>query len=440
MIILVSNAGSTSLKFKLFDMPAETVLCEGRVERVGSAGGAVYHYKNPGRGIAFKEEKQDIPGYSRGIRRFLDSLRHSETGPLKAAGSGVIGLEDIAAVGFKTVLARGFYGVHLLDEAVLQAMEDYRFVAPVHNGAYLEAIARFREQLPGARMVGVFETAFHATIPAERRIYALPYEWYEKYGVQRMGYHGASHSYVARTITGMAAGMDAAGTDAAGTDAAGRSAARRIISCHLGGSCSICAILDGKSVDNSFGFSLQAGTPHANRAGDLDPYIVLYLLHEGMSMEELLEGLEKKGGMMGISGISGDMRDLEEAARGGHKRAKLALDIFVNAVQRYIGQYYVELGGLDALVFTGGIGENSPLLRRRICESVQSLGIELDDEANDMDVNDMDATGMDAAGMDAAGRGDRLISSAASKAAVWVIPANEELGVARESFKLLHRS
>jgi acetate kinase len=260
-------------------------------------------------------------------------------------------------------------------------------------------------------MVGVFETAFHATIPPERRIYALPYEWYEKYGIRRMGYHGASHAYIARTM----AGMDAAGT-----------AARRIISCHLGGSCSICAILDGKSVDNSFGFSLQAGVPHANRSGDLDPYIALYLLHEGMSMEELLEGLEKNGGMMGISGLSNDMRDLEEAARRGHQRAQLALDIFVNAVQRYIGQYYVELGGLDALVFTGGIGENSPLLRERICESVQSLGIELDGEANagGMDVNDI-------------GAGGKLISSAASAAAVWVIAANEELGVARESYKLL---
>jgi acetate kinase len=434
MIILVSNAGSTSLKFKLFDMPAETVLCEGRVERVGSAGGAVYHYKNPGRGIALKEENQHIPDYSRGIRRFLDSLRSGETGPA-AARTGGFCLEDIAAVGFKTVLARGFYGVHLLDEAVLKAMEDYRFVAPVHNGAYLEAIARFREQLPGAHLVGVFETAFHAVIPPERRIYAVPYEWYEQYGVRRMGYHGASHSFIARTV----AALHANGTDTG--------AARRIISCHLGGSSSICAILDGKSVDNSFGFSLQAGVPHANRTGDLDPYIVLYLLHQGMSMEELLEGLEKNGGMMGISGLSNDMRDLEAAAAAGHGRAKLALDIFVNAVQRYIGQYYVELGGLDALVFTGGIGENSPLLRKRICESVQSLGIYLDEEANGADAaawpprraahDNAPECATFRIGTDAAGTGSRLISSAASKAAVWVIPANEELGVARETYKLL---
>jgi acetate kinase len=252
--------------------------------------------------------------------------------------------------------------------------------------------------------VGVFETAFHTTIPAERRIYALPYEWYEKYGIQRMGYHGASHAYIARTMTSLQAAKNPGEPG-------------RIISCHLGGSCSVCAILDGKSVDNSFGFSLQAGVPHANRVGDLDPYIALYLLHMGMTMEELLEGLEKNGGMRGISGISGDMRDLEEAAAGS-PRAALALDIFTNAVQRYIGQYFVELGGLDRLVFTGGIGENSPLLRSRICESVGSLGIALDAEAN-------------------AGKGDRLISSAESKVEVWVIAANEELGVARETYALL---
>jgi acetate kinase len=224
-----------------------------------------------------------------------------------------------------------------------------------------------------------------------------------------MGYHGANHSYIAQTLADRHEGV----------------MPRRVISCHLGGSCSICAILDGKSVDNSFGFSLQTGVLHANRVGDLDPYIVLYLLHLGMSMEELLEGLEKNGGMMGLSGFSNDMRDLEEAAfgEGAHtadrqKRARLALEVFVTAVQRYIGQYYVELGGLDRLVFTGGIGENSSILRGRICESVQSLGISIDGEAN-------------------TSTGDRLISSEESKVQVWVIAANEELGVVRETYKLV---
>jgi acetate kinase len=415
MLILVSNAGSTSLKFKLFDMPGETVLCESRVERVGSADEAIYHYKNPGRGIVRKEEHQNIPDYTAGIRRFFESLLDtdegvrlaSDTGAASSGVSDTLRLEDIAAVGFKTVLAKGFYGVHLLTGEVMQAMEEYLFVAPVHNRVYIDVIKRFEEQLPWAKRVGVFETAFHTTIPLERQLYAIPYEWYEKYGVRRMGYHSANHSYIARTLT----------------DRHGGRTPRRIISCHLGGSCSICAILDGKSVDNSFGFSLQAGIPHNNRTGDLDPYIVLYLLHLGMSMEELLAGLEKNGGLLGLSGISNDARDLEtaaaaEAVSGITGRAALALDVFVNAVQRYIGQYYVELGGLDALVFTAGIGENSPLLRGRICESVQSLGIKLDGQANET------------------GRGDRLISAPDSGAEVWVIAANEELGVARETYKL----
>jgi acetate kinase len=296
-------------------------------------------------------------------------------------------------------------------------MEDSLFIAPIHNAAYLEAIARFKEELPWALLVGVFETAFHRTIPLERRLYALPYEWYEKYGLQRLGYHSASHSYIARTVAASPEGASPG----------------RIISCHLGGSCSISAILDGKSVDNSFGFSLQTGVPHANRAGDIDPYILLYLLHEGLEMEEILEGFERKGGMMGLSGFSNDMRDLEEAASGGagadpaggeppgrSERAALALDVFVTAVQRYIGQYFVELGGLDVLAFTGGIGENSPLLRGRICASVQSLGVELDGKANEE------------------GKGDRIISSPSSKVQIRVIAANEELGVARETYKLLN--
>jgi acetate kinase len=415
MTVLVCNAGSTSLKFKLFDMPAETVLCESRIERVGSTTEAVYHYRNPGKNIAYKKPGLSIPGYTAGIERFFTSLLDKDEGVVLAAGSP-LQLEDIAAVGFKTVLAKGFYGVHRLTGEVMKAMEEYLFVAPVHNRVYIDVVELFARLLPRSERVGVFETAFHTTIPLERRLYAIPYEWYERYGVQRLGYHSASHSYIAQTMAELHGGQ----------------VPRRIISCHLGGSCSISAILDGKSADNSFGFSLQAGIPHNNRVGDLDPYVMLYLLHRGMSMEELHAGLEKSGGMKGLSGLSNDMRDLEEAVYGtGRKtdtenknaaadgRAKLALDVFVTAVQRYIGQYYVELGGLDALVFTAGIGENSPILRGQVCESAAALGIVLDREANE------------------SGKGDRLISAGDSKAEVWVITANEELGVARETYKLL---
>jgi acetate kinase len=420
MLILICNAGSTSLKFKLFDMPAETALCEARVERVGSAGETIYHYRNPGRNIAYKKEGLSVPGYTEGIERFFESLLdrdegvilNGKTGPGEPAAHRTVGLRDIAAAGFKTVLAKGFYGVHRLTDEVITAMEEYLFVAPVHNRAYIDVVRLFARLLPHAERVGVFETAFHTTIPLERRLYGIPYEWYEQYGVQRLGYHSASHSYIARTMAELHGSLP-----------------RRIISCHLGGSCSINAILDGKSVDNSFGFSLQAGVPHNNRVGDLDPYILLYLLHRGVSMEELHRGLEKNGGMKGLSGLSNDMRDLEEAVYGKDGtanlagtagRAKLALDVFVTAVQRYIGQYYVELGGLDTLVFTAGIGENSPILRSLICESAAAaLGLVLDREANESE------------------KGDRLISAPGSKVEVWVIAANEELGVARETYKLI---
>ena len=214
-------------------------------------------------------------------------------------------------------------------------------VAPAHNSCYLEAIAAFRALLPGVRQVGVFETAFHQTIPLARCLYPIPYEWYERYGIMKMGYHGASHGYIARKLSGY----------------------RRVISCHLGGSGSICAILDGKSVDKSFGFSLQAGIPHASRTGDMDVYVIPFLLNQGLSLEEIFEGLGKNGGLRGISGTSGDMRDIEAAIQSGSDRAALAIDVMAESILRYIGAYIVELGGLDALAFTGGIGENSAHLR-----------------------------------------------------------------------------
>ena len=271
MKILVSNVGSTSLKFKLYDMPSERVLCEAKVERVGSDHDAIYTYKDDAR--SEKREGCSVPGYTEGIRLFLADM------------AGVAEAGNISAVGFKTVLAKGYYGVHELTDEVLAAMREWLFVAPAHNGPYLEAIGCFREVMPWAKLVGVFETAFHTTIPPERTLFAVPYEWYEKYGVKRMGYHGASHSYVADTLTARFGGTG------------------RTVSCHLGGSCSLCAIEDGRSVDTSFGFSLQTGVMHANRTGDLDPYVLPFLLNQGMSMDEALDGLAKRGGLLGVSGV-----------------------------------------------------------------------------------------------------------------------------------------
>ena len=274
-------------------------------------------------------------------------------------------------------------------------MRAYLSVAPAHNSCYLEAIAAFRRLLPGVRQVGVFETAFHQTIPLARRIYPIPYEWYERYGVMKMGYHGASHGYIARRLSGY----------------------RRVISCHLGGSGSICAILDGKSVDNSFGFSLQAGIPHASRTGDMDVYIVPFLLDQGLSMEEIFDGLGKNGGLRGISGTSGDMRDIEEAVRNGSERAALAIDVMAESILRYIGAYIVELGGLDALAFTGGIGENSVRLREKIANGLSFMGARIDERQN------------------ASESGERRISADNSTISIFVIPANEERVVVEETYK-----
>ena len=388
MKILVSNVGSTSLKFKLYDMPSEAVLCEAKVERVGSDHDAIYSYKDANRDE--KREGCSVPGYTEGIRLFLTDM------------SGVCGEGEIAAVGFKTVLAKGYYGIHELTDEVIAAMREYLFVAPAHNGPYLEAIGCFREIMPGARLVGVFETAFHTTIPPERTLYSLPYEWYERYGIKRMGYHGASHSYVADTLKSRYGSTD------------------RSVSCHLGGSCSLCAIEDGRSVDTSFGFSLQTGVMHANRAGDIDSYIVPYLLNEGISMDEILYGLSKNGGLLGVSGVSNDLRMVQAAADEGNERAKLAVDMFVNQIVKYAGAFTAELGGLDNLVFTGGIGENSVAVRERVCSALSFLGLELDSSANN-----------------APNSGVREISSPNSRVRALVIPANEELGIARRSYELI---
>lgn len=389
MKVLAANVGSTSLKFKLFEMPEETALCEAKIERVGSRDKAIFAYGSLVTGKHYRLEGQCIPDYTTGIRMFLEALVSGEYGVIKSVG-------EIDRIGFKTVLSKGFYGVHELTDAVMDGMRDYLFVAPVHNAAYLEAIGQFNNLLPDVPKIGVFETAFHTTIPIERRIYGVPYEWYEKYGLMRMGYHGASHGYIAQ-------------------ESCAYGKAGRVISCHLGGSCSVCAIQDGRSVDTSFGFSLQSGLIHANRTGDADPYMIPFLQSEGLSAEEIEDGLSKHGGLLGISGVSNDMRDLQSAAESGNERARLAVDAFVSGIIKQIGAFYAELGGLDQLVFTGGIGEHSAFVRNAVCSQLRHLGIELDEEKN------------------SASESVGVVSAAGSAVLVTVVPANEELGVARET-------
>lgn len=382
MRILVCNAGSTSLKFKLYDFPSEKKIAWGRIERVGSADASAYSFGDEnGRNV--QDDRTPVPTYEAGIERFLSDLG---------------GVDRVDAVGFKATISKGYPGVHVIDENVIRGMRDELAIAPVHNRAYLGAIEAFRRVAPGAVPVAAFETAFHQTVPMHRRIYGVPYEWYEKYGVIRMGYHGASHSYVAEKLK----------------------AYPRVISCHLGGSSSVCAIRDGKSVDTSFGLSLQAGVTHVNRAGDVDAYIMPYLISKGVPYEEIVRGLDKNGGLGGISGLSGDMRDLRAAAKAGNERARLAIDVFVSDVTRYIGAFAAEMGGLDALSFTAGIGENDAETRGEICETLGFMGITLDNEKNR--------------------KNEERIDSVSARVPVFVIPADEEIVVARKTYDTIRES
>ncbi len=389
MLILVCNVGSTSLKYKLFNMPDSNIMVEGKVERVGSLDKARFSYRNNINGHQEDMTGLNVPSYTEGINLFLKYLIDPEKGVIN-------GVDELEAIGFKTVIANGYYGIHELTDEVISAMEEYISVAPAHNPPYIEAVRKFREILPGKLLVGVFETAFHTTIPLERKMYALPYEWYEQYGIQRLGFHGASHSYIARQITACSGEI------------------YKLISCHLGGSSSLCAIKDGKSVDTSFGFSLQTGIPHANRAGDMDVYIVPYLMDRGLTLDEIFKGIDKRGGLLGISGISNDLRDVEEAAAAGHERAKLAIDVFCESIVKYIGAFYAVLGGLDYLTFTGGIGENSTIVRQKVCSRLMHLGIQLDEAAN------------------SGGMKVREVSSVNSQVKVCIIPTNEEIGIAQD--------
>ena len=390
MKILICNAGSTSLKFKLYDMPSERVLARGHIERVGSRDDAVCKYYAGD--YALELTGQDIPDYQSGIRCFLDCLT-------RGGGAVISDVNEIERVGYKATLSKGHYGVHELMDEVLAGMADWISLAPLHNRVYLDVIRAMREVIPTARSVGAFETGFHRTIPLERRIFGLPYEWYEKYGVERLGYHGASHGHVADVLNAERAHY-------------------RAISCHLGGSCSVCAIEDGRSVDTSFGMSLESGLIHANRVGDLDPGMIWFLREQGLSDAEIREGFTKTGGLLGISGVSNDLRYVLDAAREGNERAELAARVFVTGIVHYIGAFYLDLGGLDYLVFTAGIGENSAEIRRRVCEKLAPIGVELDEAAN------------------ARARGEGVISVPGSAVTVRVIPADEELSIARRAYEL----
>jgi acetate kinase len=395
MYVLVANLGSTSFKYSLFDIDSETVLAKGRIERIGEAESpcTVAVYTSDG-SEKKKEEKLQVPDHAAAVQTCLKELRSHFGDDF-----------NIAAIGFKTVHAAGISGVQLVDEALLQAMEEFNDVLPAHNPPYVNAMRLLRDKLPEIPLVAAFETGFHLTIPNRNRYYGVPLEWAEKYHIQKWGFHGASHRYIATRTPELYATL------------AGKVPQPfRIISMHLGGSSSICAIKDGKSVAASMGTSPQTGLFQNNRCGDLDPFIIPYLMRRmDKTYVEVLHLLSTKSGLLGLSGVGNDLRDIMNEAKNGNERAKLALDVFAGSIRQYLGAYLVELGGVDALVFTAGIGENNEFIREQVCKGLESFGIILDEKKN-TEVHSVEAP----------------IHTADSKTQIWVIPTNEELVVARQ--------
>ena len=356
--ILVINIGSTSLKFQLYNMDNENVLIKGLIERIGSQDSIIEH--NIGKEL-FKGTINTSLGYSSAIQAMLDVIVRN-----KKNRTGVIeNLSEIKAIGFKTVHCGENFQSSLVDDNIINIMEEYSNVVPAHNPPYINAIKQFKKALPSIPLVGVFETNFHKDIPDYAHIYSIPYEWYKKYNIRRYGFHGASHRYISETVSKIF-----------------QSNSLKIISCHLGGSSSISAIKDGKSLENSMGFSAQAGVPMSKRCGDLDPFVIPFIMNkEHLGFEKIMEVLVKQSGLLGISGLSGDMRDLEENYNSNYQ-ASLAINAFVYQIKKYIGSYFAVLDGLDVLTFEGGIGEKSPLVREKICYGMESLGIFLDYKKN----------------------------------------------------------
>lgn len=385
--LLVTNLGSTSLKFRLYEMPSERVLASGGFERIGSdlASWKITLGDGPeksGTGNATTHEE---------AIRFVDQ----ELG----------GLGHLAAVGFKPVMAKGVSGTQFLDERTLAAMKEFSPMSPAHNPPYINGVRLFQKLYPGLPCIGTFETAFYDHIPAPSRRFPIPLEWEEKFGIKRLGFHGASHRFVSERMRELRG-----------------SNKLRLVSCHLGGSSSMAAVKDGLAIDSSWGMTPQSGLPQTNRSGDFDCFAMMYLAKEcGLGWDAVEKTLATESGLKGMSGLpSGDMRDLRAAANAGNENARAAIAVFVTAIRRFLGQFYVGLNGLDAFVFTGGIGENNPDLRAEICADLDCLGIELSPQANAT----CRAT-------------EAVISSPSSKVEVRVIPANEEIIIARNAWQLL---
>ncbi len=390
MKILSVNAGSSSLKFTLFDMPEEKELISGVFERIGIEN-SFYTIKLNGEKI---KKEAVLANHTDAVKILTQELLDNNI---------VEDLSEIKAIGHRMVHGGEKYASSvLLTDEVIKTVEELSDLAPLHNPANLVGVRAFMEVIPDAVSVGVFDTAFHQTMEEDKYLYPVPYEWYEDYGVRKYGFHGTSHKYVSQKMAEILGKSDA-----------------KIITCHIGNGGSLAAVKDGKCIDTSMGFTPNAGIIMGSRSGDIDASLIPYVMKKsGMSISDIDTALNKKSGLLGISGVSSDSRDIEDGIKSGNSRCELAQKMYVDKIVNYIAMYYVELGGADAIVFTAGVGENSISTRKQIVEKLDCLGIKLDEERNNV-------------------RGkEALISSDDSKVLVYVIPTNEELMIATDTYNL----
>lgn len=392
MKILVLNLGSTSFKFKLLDFSSgETVLASGGVESIGSPKGA-YHVKMPD---AVDKGECSCSVHGEAMDLCIDKLVKNHI---------IDSIGDVDAVGYKAVHGGSIIGARFVDDELMKVMEDFSSFVPAHNPIYLNTMRALRHKYPQLRQAAYFETSFHATMPEYRAIYGVPYEWCKDYGIRRYGFHGSSHSYIAWKLHEL------------------EPSARRIISIHLGGSSSLCAIKDQKSIAESMGATTQSGLFHNNRVGDLDVFCIPDLIkrYHG-DADEVFRQLSTKGGFLGISGVSNDLREVIQARNEGNERADLAVNAFVDSIVGYIGMFTAYLGGVESIVFTGGIGQHSSIIRELVCNELEWLSLYIDINKN-------------------LNPGDERIDSSESKVSVWVLETNEELMVARQVKKLIENA
>lgn len=393
MNILVLNCGSSSVKYKLIDVDSKTTLAEGGVEKVGLPG-SFLKFKLPDGDK--KTIEMPIPDHKKAINDILNILTDPTFGCIKS-------FDEINAVGHRVVHGGEKFNKSVkIDDEVIEKIKECYDVAPLHNPANMTGIEAITELMPGVPQVAVFDTAFHQTMPKEAYMYALPYELYEKYAIRRYGFHGTSHRYVSRRACDfLGLPFDK----------------QRVITCHIGNGGSITAVLDGKSIDTSMGLTPVEGLMMGTRVGDVDPGALTFIMDkEHLTTKQLSDLINKKSGVAGISGISSDMRDIDAAIEKGDERAKLALDMYIYRIIKYVGAFAAVLNGVDVIVFTGGVGENQQVLRKRVCDHLSYLGVKIDDDVN------------------LSSRGEeKLISAADSKVKVIVIPTDEELMIARDT-------